>query len=70
MATKFLELFPGSSKIAKSAFESDDAYQKFRQEFSECLVPALREFDRMRAAGITGRRNPAITPIVRMLRRV
>jgi hypothetical protein len=45
-----LELCPGWNERAKPAFESDEAYQRFREEFAEAVAPELERNRQARAA--------------------
>lgn len=44
-----LELFPGARELAQPAFPSEEAYQRFREDFSAVMVPFLRENARKHA---------------------
>ena len=43
-----IDLLP-SGVVAKPLFESEEAYQKFRDEFTAEVAPAMKEHDRRRA---------------------
>lgn len=44
-----LELFPGARELAQPLFATDAAYQRFRDEFSATMGPAIRDSNRRHA---------------------
>jgi hypothetical protein len=70
MGTELLELFPGSSKLMKPLFKTEEAYQKFRREFHEEMAPALEEFARKYAESVRdSMRRPVNSPAQRLQRK-
>ncbi len=71
MQAELYELFPGSSKLMKDLFETEEAYPKFRREFHDEMAPALREIARKHAESERDsmRRGPIASFAQRILRR-